>query len=253
MEDMQSVPLVVPRNFKLICELFGIAVPAFIQLFLDHYSFMDQNFVDNSSYNLATRGIHFIDDKFKLGTDPLSIKLDQREKERGVKLIQRQVKLGLNRNYSTTERRNRGRVITGQIYDILSKGRKMKDIIYLDENTCFKLNKDLLLTCILNNTHPSHYINGMMQLVSIPDYLAELHLDEGEYNPILGFIIRVHDGYGNINNLEYRNSARFKNFIMEIQELNKRYFFYRGLEKRVAVYQEWLDDFLENRAEDNIL
>src|SRR5690606_38536666 len=142
---MQSVPLVVPRNFKLICELFGIAVPAFIQLFLDHYSFMDQNFTDNSSYNLVTRAIRFIDDKFKLGTDPLPSKLDKVEKERGVKLIQRQVKLGLNRNYSTTERRNRGRVITGQIYDILSKGRKMKDIIYLDENTCFKLSKDLLL------------------------------------------------------------------------------------------------------------
>lgn len=250
---MQSVPLVVPRNFKLICELFGIAVPAFIQLFLDHYSFMDQNFVDNSSYNLATRGIHFIDDKFKLGTDPLSIKLDQREKERGVKLIQRQVKLGLNRNYSTTERRNRGRVITGQIYDILSKGRKMKDIIYLDENTCFKLNKDLLLTCILNNTHPSHYINGMMQLVSIPDCLAQAHLKESEYNPILGFVIRTHDGYGNIVDMEYRNTARFKNFIMEIQELNKRYFFYRRLEKRVAVYQEWLDDFLENKEDNNIL
>ncbi|MDF2475749.1 MAG: hypothetical protein K0S24_1232 [Sphingobacterium sp.] len=250
---MQSVPLVVPRNFKLICELFGIAVPAFIQLFLDHYSFMDQNFTDNSSFNLVTKGIRFIDDKFKLGTDPLPTKLDKVEKERGVKLIQRQVKLGLNRNYSITERRNRGRVITGQIYDILSKGRKMKDIIYLDENTCFKLSKDFLLTCILNNTHPSHYINGMMKLVSIPGYLAELHLDEGEYNPILGFVIRVHDGYGHIVDLEYRNSARFKNFIMEIQELNKRYFFYRGLEQRVAIYQEWLDDFLENRVEDNTL
>lgn len=250
---MQSVPLVVPRNFKLICELFGIAVPAFIQLFLDHYSFMDQNFTDKSSYNLVTKGIRFIDDKLKLGTDPLPTKLDKGEKERGTKLIQRQVKLGLNRNYSTTERRNRGRVITGQIYDILSKGRKMKDIIYLDENTCFKLSKDFLLTCILNNTHPSHYINGMMKLVSIPGYLAELHLDEGEYNPILGFVIRVHDGYGHIVDLEYRNSARFKNFIMEIQELNKRYFFYRGLEQRVAIYQRWLDDFLENRVEDNTL
>ncbi|MDR2274261.1 MAG: hypothetical protein LBF27_25355 [Sphingobacterium sp.] len=253
MGNIQSVPLVVPRNFKLICELYGIAVPAFIQLFLDHYSFIDQNFTDNSSYNLVTRGIRFIDNIFKLGTDPLPTKLDKGEKERGAKLMQRQVKLAINRNYSTTERRNKGRVITGEMYDILSKGRKMKDIIYLDENNYFKLNKDLLLTCILNNTHPSHYINGMMKLVSIPDCLAQAHLNLGEYNPILGFVIRVHDGYGDIVDMEYRNTSRFKKFIMEIQELNKRYFFYRKLEKRVVVYQEWLDDFLENRTEDNKL
>ena len=252
MEDLQSVPLMVPRNFKLICELFGVPIPAFIQLFLDHYSFIDQNFKDNSSYNLVTRSIRFIDDKFKLSTDPIPAQLDKVEMDRGAKLMQRQVKLALNRNYSTAERRNRGRIITGQMYDILSKGRKMKDIIYLDENTCFKLSKDFLLTCILNNTHPSHYINGMMKLVSIPDYLAKLHLDEGEYNPVLGFIIRVHDGYGKIADMEYRNSAKFKNFIMEIQELNKRYFFYRRLDQRVDIYQEWLDDFLETQVDDFI-
>ncbi|MDM1295027.1 hypothetical protein HX021_12115 [Sphingobacterium sp. N143] len=249
MRDTQPVPLVVPRNFRLICELFGVPVAAFIQLFLDHYSFMDLHLKDNSSYNLATRGISFVNHLVKTEKTP-SLMLDKSERDLGVKLTQRQVKIAVNRNYSIAERRNKGRVITGQLYDLFAKKVMLKDTLYLDENTCFKLSKDLLLTCILNNIHPARCINTLMEQVSIPNYLATMHLDRGTYNPILGFILRVQDGYGNIIDWEYRHTAAFQQFIMELQELNKRYFFYRSLDRRIAIYHTWLDDFLENRNKD---
>ncbi|MGJ1227667.1 hypothetical protein ACR78H_19140 [Sphingobacterium siyangense] len=250
MEDIIGVPLEVPRNFRLICELFGIAVPAFIQLFLDHYSFIDQNFKDNSSYNIATRAIRFINDKIPKDHNRLKIELKDNDRDVGIRLLRRQVKLAVNRNYSTGERRNRGRIITAQLYDLFAKKVMLKDRIYLDENIYFKLSKDFLLTCIMNSVHPSHYINTMMLQASTPDFLAAMHLDKATYNPVLGFIHRVHDGYGGLIDWEYRNTSFFKRFVMDLQELNKRYFFYRDLDQRVALYHVWLDNLLETKDDE---
>lgn len=250
MEDITGVPLEVPRNFRLICELFGIAAPAFIQLFLDHYSFIDQNFTDKSSYNIATRAVRYINDKIPKGDNPLKIKFEKNEKEMVVKLLRRQVKLAINRNYSTGERRNKGRKITAQLYDLFATKVRLKDRIYLNENISFKLSKDFMLTCLINGVHPSHYINTMMQQVSTAEFLAAMHLDKATYNPVLGLIHRVHDGYGNLIDWEYRHTPFFKRFIMDLQELNKRYFFYRDLDKRIALYEAWLDRILESKDEE---
>lgn len=253
MEDLTGVPLEVPRNFRLICELFGVAVPAFIQLFLDHYSFIDQNFKDNSSYNIATRAVRFINDKIPKGDNPLAIEFKNSERDMGMKLLRRQVKLAINRNYSTGERRNKGRIVTAKLYDLFATKLRLKDRIYLDENTSFKLSKDFLLTCMMNAVHPSHYINTMMQQVSTADFLAAMHLDKPTYNPVLGLIHRVHDGYGDLIDWEYRHTPFFKRFIMDLQELNKRYFFYRDLDKRIALYEAWLDRILETKDEEFLL
>ncbi|WP_293939501.1 hypothetical protein [Sphingobacterium sp. UBA5996] len=250
MEDITGVPLEVPRNFRLICELFGIAAPAFIQLFLDHYSFIDQNFTDNSSYNIATRAVRYVNDKIPKVDNPLKIEFEKNEKEMVVKLLRRQVKLAINRNYSTGERRNKGRMITAQIYDFFATKVRLKDRIYLNENISFKLSKGFLLTCLINGVHPAHYINTMMQQVSTPDFLATMHLDKATYNPVLGLIHRVHDGYGDLIDWEYRHTPFFKRFIMDLQELNKRYFFYRDLDKRIALYEAWLDRILESKDEE---
>jgi hypothetical protein len=88
---------------------------------LDHYSFIDQNFKDNSSYNIATRAIRFINDKIPKDHNRLKIELKDNDRDVGIKLLRRQVKLAVNRNYSTGERRNRGRIITAQLYDLFAK------------------------------------------------------------------------------------------------------------------------------------
>ncbi|WP_333865646.1 hypothetical protein [Sphingobacterium sp.] len=213
-------------------------------------SFIDQNFKDNSSYNIATRALRFINDKIPKNPKLLKIEFKEKERDMGTKLLQRQVKLAINRNYSTGERRNRGRIITAQLYDLFAKKVRLKDRIYLDENTYFKLSKDFLLTCMMNSVHPSHYINTMMQHASTPDFLAAMHLDKATYNPVLGLIHRVHDGYGDLIDWEYRHTPFFKRFIMDLQELNKRYFFYRDLDQRIALYHGWLDRILETRDEE---
>jgi hypothetical protein len=37
---------------------------------------------------------------------------------------------------------------------------------------------------------------------------------------------------------------------MDLQELNKRYFFYRDLDQRVALYHVWLDNLLETKEDE---
>ncbi|AIM35808.1 hypothetical protein ACFX5U_01785 [Sphingobacterium sp. SG20118] len=243
MENKQPEAIVVPKSFRLACQLFGIAVPDFLQLYVNHFSYMDQYFHDNSVYDLVTKSFDYVLPE----KDDLNVELNEMDRARGAKLVQQQIKLSINRNYSYGQRRNKGKLLTNQLFDLCSKGCELKNVIYLDEETKISLNKDLLLMSLLTGFSVPQFLNSIMQCLTLPDYLARMHLDKGIYNPVVAVYIRVFDGFGNICDKEYQESKACRELIMEIQELNKRYFFCQDVEQRISFYQEWLDNYLENK------
>src|SRR5690606_42082492 len=100
--------------------------------------------------------------------------------------------------YSFSQRRNKGKVLTGQLFELFSKGVELKDTVYLDEFNFIKLNKDIRFQCILTGVSPVELLNAIMQYVDMPNHLARLHLDNFVFNPALGFLISVLDVTGNI-------------------------------------------------------
>lgn len=245
MKNTDSEPIVIPTSFRYACELFGICVQDFLQLYVNHFSYIDQNFHDNSVYNLVTKSFDYIRHEDEGQNQPLSIELNEIDRARGVKLIQRQIKLSINRNYSYAQRRSKGRLLTHQLYEIFSKGSELQEVVYLDEETTITLNKDLMFKSMLTGISATQFLNRIMKCVAIPEHLARMHLNKAVYNPVLGVYMRVYDGYGSICDQEYQKSPKCRLLIMEIQELDKRYFFCRDLQQRTIFYQEWLDNYVK--------
>lgn len=246
MKEVNTSVIEVPESFRLACELFGITVPDFIQLFVNHYSFVDNFFYDNSPYDLATKSFPYVMEGKGKGVQHDNPKLEKAQIGHLQKLMQRIIKVSINRSYSYGQRRNRGRVLTNSMFDILSKNKNVKTVIYMDEETKINLNKDILVNSIFSGVSVAEFLNRVMRCVTLPDHLARMHLDKGVYNPVIALYIRVYDGYGDIVDEEYRSTAWAKEFIMDIQELDKRFFFNRKIEHRIAAYEDWLDDYLLN-------
>lgn len=246
MENNQFEAIVIPQSFKLACQLFGIAVPDFLQLYVNHFSYMDQYFHDNSVYDLVTKSFDYVFANDERKKHELNFRLQGKDRDRVVKLVKQQIKLSINRNYSYGQRRNKGKLLTNQLYALCSKGHELKHVIYLDEETKITLNTDLLFNSLITGQSITRFLNGIMQCVALPDYLARMHLDKFIYNPVLGVLLRVNDGYGSIRDKKFQDSVPWRELMMEIQELNKRYFFCCNLEQRISFYQEWLDNYVEN-------
>lgn len=246
MNEINISVIQVPEPFRLACELFGITVPDFIQLFVSHYSFVDNFFHDNSAYDLATKSFPYVMENKEKEIQKDKLKLEKSQLGQLQKLMQRMIKVAINRSYSHSQRRNRGGVLTKNMFDILSKNKDIKTIIYMDEETKINLNKDILVNSIFSGVSVVEFLNKMMHCVTLPDHLARMHLDKGIFNPVVAFYMRVYDGYGKIVDEGYRSSVWAKNFIMDIQELDKRFFFTRKIEHRIAAYEDWLDDYLLN-------
>lgn len=245
MENTDFESIDIPLGFRHACELFGIKVSDFLQLYVNHFSYIDHYFHDNSVYDLVTKSFDYVHREQGAEKLALSFGLDEKALTRGGKLIQRQIKLSMNRNYSYSQRRNKGRLLTHELFELFSKADHVKDFIYLDIDTKILLNKDVLFKSLLSGISVTQFLNRIMQCVTLPDHLARMHLDEGVYNPVLAVYMRVYDGYGNICDQAYQKSPKCRLLIMEIQELDKRYFFCRDLQQRVAFYQDWLDEYLE--------
>ncbi|CDS91964.1 hypothetical protein BN1088_1430368 [Sphingobacterium sp. PM2-P1-29] len=248
MKNTDSETIVIPTSFRYACELFGIAIPDFLQLYVNHFSYMDQNFHDHSVYNLVTKSFEYVRQEDEGQNQVLQIKLNKEDQDKGVKLIQSQIKLSINKNYSNAQKRSKGKLLTHRLYDIFSKGLELKEVIYLDEENTITLNKDLLFKSILTGISVTQFLNRIMECVAIPEHLARLHLNKAVYNPVLGVYMRVYDGYGHICDQQYQKSPKCRLLIMEIQELDKRYFFCRDLQQRTVFYQEWLDHYVKINA-----
>lgn len=246
MKEINTSAIEVPESFRLACELFGITVPDFIQLFVDHYSFIDNFFHDNSSYDLATKSFPYVMENKEKAIQKDKLKLEKSQLGQLQKLMQRIIKVSINRSYTYAQRRNRGRVLANSIFDILSKDKDVKTVIYMDEETKINLNKDILVNSIFSEVSVVEFLNRVMRCVTLPDHLARMHLDKGIFNPVVAFYMQVYDGYGKIVDEGYRSSVWAKNFIMDIQELDKRFFFMRKIEQRILLYEDWLDDYLLN-------
>ncbi|NJI76131.1 hypothetical protein HCX49_23340 [Sphingobacterium kitahiroshimense] len=248
MKNVDSEAIAIPKSFQLACQLFGIKVADFLQLYVNHFSYIDLHFDDKSVYSLVTKSFDYVIPKQEEDKHKLNIELTAIERDKGVKLVQRQIKLAMNRNYSYSQRRMKGKLLTNQLYDLFSKDCEIKNVIYLDEETKITLNKDLMFRSLVSGISATQFLNGIMQCVAIPDYLARIHLNKSIYNPVLGVFIRVFDGYGSIRDKEFQDSVPCREMMMEIQELNKRYFFCRDVDERKAHYQGWLNNYLENNS-----
>ncbi|WP_219847977.1 hypothetical protein [Sphingobacterium gobiense] len=243
--ELEMDHLVVPNKFKVGCKVAGFQVHEFLQLFVDHYSLIDNHFDDKSAFSLATKSFYFIREEFGLEGETMPNTMTRQDKDKGVGFVRRMVKLATNRNYSFSQRRNKSKVLTGQLFELFSKGVELKDTVYLDEFNFIKLNKDIRFQCILTGASPVELLNAIMQYVDMPNHLARFHLEKFIFNPVLGFFIRVMDGYGNIRDSDYLDSEEYAEFIWSLQELPKQFYFYRNLEDRIEIYQEWLGKFLE--------
>lgn len=236
----------VPRDCKISCELVGIAVPDFLQLIVNHFSYAHIHMHDTSEYDMATKAF--------LGADRLlgekdvipATHLSENEKERIVKLFRQVLKTSTNRNYSFPARRNKVKVLVGKMFPIYAKGQHVKRVVYYDEETKITLNNDFLMMSLIFQRSSTELLNAMMKRVSYAEFAARHDLKQEEHNPAISFFIRVMDGYGDIQDRAYLNSRPFKEFFLwDLQEFRTRYFFYRNLENRIDVYRERLEEIYE--------
>ncbi len=240
--------LEVPMDFRIACEAFGIEVADFLQLLIDHFAFVNLFAEEDSVYNLVARGFAEVDNV--LGNIE-GYKTDYSHvdnADQSFPLFKQLFKLAVNRNYSWNMKRNRARKTVDKLFLILNKNVKMKPTVYLDENTPIRLSRDFRIWSIIHNCPAIPVLNAMMQRVSLADLYARNHLDEIEYNPILGMYLRVQSGYGNLVDAEHINRLGFKDFLCDLQEFKMRYFLFYRLPDRIEIYRE---RFLENYNEMN--
>ncbi|TYR37054.1 hypothetical protein FXV77_07730 [Sphingobacterium phlebotomi] len=248
MNKIETEFLDVPMDFRIACEAFGIMVPDFLQLIIRHVSFANLFMHDDSEYDLATKAFVQSDDKITKAQPDLKGK--QTLGEHGKTIlphIRSLVKLSMNRSYSKTMKREKGRKITDKLYRVCSPHIKHKPYLYLNEETKLTLTKDFLLVCLIHQFSPTVYINALMQCISLADLYARQHLDKLVYNAALGFYIRVQHGYGHLMDTDHINTLGFKDLILDLQEFDVRYFFIRDLEKRTAVYRARLEEVFEEK------
>lgn len=236
----------VPRDFKISCELIGVKVPDFLQLIVDHFCFVHIHMHDQSEYDMATKA--FLAASYRLGKKEIkpAEHLSTSQRDDFIRLFRQLLKIVMNRNYSFSERRKKGKVRVSKLFSTYSKGLKVKEVIYFDEETKIQLSKDFLMFTLFHQCSPIELINSMIKKVSYAEFAARYDLKEEEHNPAISFFIRVMDGYGGIQNRAYLESHAFKEFFLwDVQEFRTRYFFYRKLEDRIDVYRERLEENYE--------
>lgn len=248
MNKIETAYLDVPRDFKIACESFGIGVPDFLQLIIRNFSFLYLFMHDDSEYNLATKAFLHAEDQF-LSSQP-HLKTNYSLKEYGneaAPYFQKLVKLAVNRSYSSRMKREKASRLMAKLYAIVSKEIKFKPDLYLDEETKLTLSKDFLLISAIHQYPPMAFINALMRCISLADLYARMHLDQVVSNPALGFYLRVQSGYGGSDDEVHINTIGFKNFLLDLQEFDVRYFFIRNLEKRTVVYRARLEEIFEEK------
>ena len=236
----------VPRDFKVSCELIGVAPPDFLRLIVSRFSYAHIHMHDTSEHDMATKA--FLEAERSLEEKEIvpATHLSENEIERSMKLFRQVLKTATNRNYSFPARRNKVKVLTGKMLPLFTKGQNVKRVIYYDEETRITLNSDFLMLSAIHQRSPFELLNAMMRRVSYADFAARYDLKQEEYNPAMSFFMRVMDGYGDIQDRDYLNSHPFKEFFLwDVQEFRTRYFFYRDLEDRIDVYRERLEEIYE--------
>lgn len=246
MTNIETAFIDVPRDFRVSCELVGVAVPDFLQLIINHFSYAHIHMQDTSEFDMATKA--FLEADRSLGEKEVkpAKHLSTDQQERFLKLIQQVLKTTMNRNYSFSTRRNKVKVLAGKMQQIYAKGLNVKRAVYYDEETQINLNNDFLLMSLIHQRTPTELLNAMMKRVSYAEFAARYDLKQEERNPAMSFFIRAMDGYGGIQDGAYLNSPRFKEyFLWDLQEFRTRYFFYRNLEDRIHVYRERLEEIYQ--------
>ncbi|MFC3196041.1 hypothetical protein ACFOET_00310 [Parapedobacter deserti] len=243
MTKIETAFIDVPRDFKVSCELVGIAVPDFLQLIINHFSYAHIHMHDTSEYDMATKAFLEADRSLVEKEVKPAKHLSTDQQERFLKLFQQVLKTTMNRNYSFSARRNKVKVLAGKMLEIYAKGLDVKRVIYYDEETKINLSSEFLLMSLIYHRTPTELLNAMMKRVSYAEFFARYHLKQEEHNPAMSFFIRVLDGYGNIQDSTYLSSVPFKEFFLwDTQEFRTRYFFYRNLEDRIDAYRERLEE-----------
>jgi hypothetical protein len=246
MMNVETEFIDVPRDFKVSCELVGIAVPDFLQLTIDRFSYAHVHMHDTSEYDMATKAFLEADRLLEEKEIKAAKHLSTDQQERFLKLIRQVLKTTMNRNYSFSARRNKVKVLAGKLLQIYAEGLDVKRVIYYDEETKINLSSEFLLMTLINHRTPTELLNAMMKRVSYAAFAAQHDLKKEEHNPAMSFFIRVMDGHGNIQDRTYLNSQPFKEFFLwDIQEFRTRYFFYRNLEDRIDVYRERLEEIYQ--------
>ncbi|WP_343561049.1 hypothetical protein [Sphingobacterium sp.] len=240
--------LEVPVDFRIACEAFGIKVADFLQLLIDHFAFVNLFAEEDSVYNLVARGFAEVDNVLGNIGGYKTEYSQMHNADQSFPLYKQLFKLAMNRNYSWNMKRNLAKKTVDKLFLILNKDVKMKPTIYLDENTPIRLSRDFRIWSIIHNCPAIPVLNAMMLKVSLADLYARDHLDEIEYNPILGMYLRVQGGYGNLVDAEHINGLGFKDFLCDLQEFKMRYFLFYRLSDRIEIYRE---RFLENYNEMN--
>ncbi len=232
----------VPRDCKISCELIGIAVPDFLQLMVNHFSYAHLHMHDTSEYDMVTKA--FLEAERSLGEKEIkpAKHLSANQKERFLKLFRQILKTSTNRNYSFPARRNKVKVLAGKLLQNYEKGLDVKRVIYYDEETRINLSGEFLCMSVFFQRTPTELLNAMMRRISYAEFYARYHLNQEASNPAMAFFLRVMDGYGDIQDQEYLGSQSFKEyFLWDIQEFRTRYLFYRNVEDRVDMYRERLE------------
>lgn len=239
MNKIATTHLEIPRDFQIACEGFGIMVPDFMQLLVDHISYAYVFISDDSVNELATQAFLHAE-RVILDPQPLlktNITLGKVAKE-SLPLIKKIVHLGMNKNYSRKIKKEKASKLVDKLYEVCSKEIAFKPCLYFDEETKIVLNNDFLLYCAIHQYTPTLMLNAYMRCVSLADLYARDHLDKIVPNPALAFYLKVRNAYGNLIDEKHINTLGFKNFLLDLQEFRFRYFTVRDLERRTALYRE---------------
>lgn len=244
MNKIETEYLDVPMDFRIACEAFGIPVADFLQLIIRDLSFAHLFIHDSSEKDLATKAFAYVDEKILKTKKKPSL---AQKANAVLPLFQSLVKLSMNRSYTAAMKREKARKITEKLYRTCASEINFKPYLYLDEETKLTLTKDFLLICLIHQHAPTVGLNAMMQCISLADLYARTHMNKVVHNPALGFYLRVQRGYGGLVDVAHIHTLGFKDFILDLQEFDVRYFFIRDFEKRKAVYRTRLEELYEQK------
>lgn len=232
----------VPRDFRTACESFGIMVPSFLQLMIRRVSFIHLFTEDDSEQSLATRAFAAAADVLKEQQELQMNYSLANQATTSIPLLQKLMKLATNRNYSGRLKRERSAKLVEKLFVIARQAMDFKPYIFYDEETKITLTKDFMMLALINQYQPILLINAMMRGVSLADLHARVHLGTTEYNPALGFYLRVQHGYGELVDRQHINTPGFKNFMADLQEFEMRFFPVRDLTQRTELYRARLEE-----------
>lgn len=166
----------VSRDCKISCKLIGIAVPDFLQLMVNHFSYAHMHMYDTSEYDMVTKA--FLEAERSLGEKEIkpAKHLSTDQKERFLKLFRQMLKTSTNRNYSFPARRNKVKVLAGKLLENYTKGLEVKTVIYYDEETKINLSGEFLCMSLLEDLF-NHKVDVVSRKGIKPVYLPYVEKD----------------------------------------------------------------------------